>query len=125
MKWFCKIGEFRGIGVYMHATFLILIGRDLPSAMRLHKQVMVSHPSNPEGEYSRAQVMVSHPSNPEGEYSRAQIQNIVDAVVPNGKLLDAQLELTRTHFEHEGALDARRIPSTPLLSGMPQGCYTR
>jgi hypothetical protein len=108
MKRSWRIGEFRGIGVYMHATFLILVGRDLPSAMRLHKQVMVSHPSNPEG-----------------EYSRAQIQNIVDAVVPNGKLLDAQLELTRTHFEHEGAPDARRIPSTPLLSGMPQGCYTR
>ena len=27
MKWSWKIGEFRGIGVYMHATFLILIGR--------------------------------------------------------------------------------------------------
>jgi Zn-dependent protease len=26
MKWSWKIGEFRGIGVYMHATFLILIG---------------------------------------------------------------------------------------------------
>lgn len=26
MKWSWKIGEFRGIGVYLHATFLILIG---------------------------------------------------------------------------------------------------
>lgn len=26
MKWSWKIGQFRGIGVYMHATFLILIG---------------------------------------------------------------------------------------------------
>ena len=26
MKWSWRIGEFRGIGVYMHATFLILIG---------------------------------------------------------------------------------------------------
>ena len=25
MKWSCKLGEFRGIAVYMHATFLILI----------------------------------------------------------------------------------------------------
>ena len=25
MKWSWKLGEFRGIGVYMHATFLILI----------------------------------------------------------------------------------------------------
>ena len=27
MKWCWKIGEFRGIGVYMHVRFLILIGR--------------------------------------------------------------------------------------------------
>ena len=26
MKWSWKIGEFAGIGVYMHATFLLLIG---------------------------------------------------------------------------------------------------
>lgn len=26
MKWSWKLGEFRGIGVYRHATFLILIG---------------------------------------------------------------------------------------------------
>ena len=25
MKWSRKLGEFRGIGLYMHATFLILI----------------------------------------------------------------------------------------------------
>jgi len=26
MKWSWKIGEFAGIGVYMHTTFLLLIG---------------------------------------------------------------------------------------------------
>jgi hypothetical protein len=26
MKWSWRIGAFRGIGVYVHATFLILIG---------------------------------------------------------------------------------------------------
>jgi Zn-dependent protease len=26
MKWSWKVGQFRGIAVYMHATFLILIG---------------------------------------------------------------------------------------------------
>ena len=56
---------------------------DLPSAMRLYRQVMGSHPSNPEA-----------------EYSRVQIQNIVNAVVPKQELLDAQMELALTYFEH-------------------------
>jgi hypothetical protein len=56
---------------------------DLPSAMRLYKQVMASHPSEPEA-----------------ENARVQIQNIVNAVVPKQKLLDAQIELAVTHFEH-------------------------
>jgi hypothetical protein len=56
---------------------------DLPSAMRLYKQVMASHPSDPEA-----------------EYSRAQIQNIVNAVVPKQELLDAQMELALRHLEH-------------------------
>jgi hypothetical protein len=38
---------------------------DLPMAMQLYRQVMASHPSDPEA-----------------EYSRFQIQNIVNAVVP-------------------------------------------
>jgi hypothetical protein len=29
--------------------------RDLPAAMRLYKQVMASHPNDPEAEYSRVQ----------------------------------------------------------------------
>ena len=37
---------------------------DLPAAMRLYKQIMASHPSDPEA-----------------EYSRVQIQNIVNSVV--------------------------------------------
>ena len=56
---------------------------DLPAAMRLYKQVMVSHPNDPEA-----------------EYSRVQIQNIVNAVVPKQELLDAQMELALNHFEH-------------------------
>ncbi len=42
---------------------------DLRSAMQLYKQVMVSHPSDPQA-----------------EYSRGQIHNIVDAVVPKPEL---------------------------------------
>jgi len=56
---------------------------DLPAAMRLYKQVMASHPGDPEA-----------------EYSRVQIQNIVNAVVPKQELLDAQMELALNHFEH-------------------------
>ncbi len=57
-------------------------GHDLPSALRLYKEVMASNPSDPEA-----------------EYSRVQIQNIVNAVVPKQELLDAQMELALTHFE--------------------------
>ena len=56
---------------------------DLPSAMRLYKQVMAAHPSDPEA-----------------EYSREQIQNIVNAVVPKQELLDVQMDLALTYFEH-------------------------
>jgi hypothetical protein len=56
---------------------------DLPSAMRLYQQVMASHPSDPEA-----------------EYSRVQIQNIVKAVVPKQELLDAQMDLALTYCEH-------------------------
>ena len=56
---------------------------DLPAAMRLYKQIMASHASDPEA-----------------EYSRVQIQNIVNAVVPKQELLDAHMELALHHFEH-------------------------
>lgn len=55
---------------------------DLPAAMQLYKQVMTSHPSHPEA-----------------EYSRVQIQNIVNAVVPKQELLDAQMQLAVKHFD--------------------------
>lgn len=38
-------------------------------------------------------VRVAHPNTKEAEYSRQQIQNIVINVVPEQRLLDAQLEL--------------------------------
>ena len=56
---------------------------DLPAAMGLYKQIMASHPSDPEA-----------------EYSRVQIQNIVNAVVPKQELLDAQMDLALSHFQH-------------------------
>ncbi len=56
---------------------------DLPSALRLYRQVIALHPGDPEA-----------------EYSRAQIQNIVNEVVPKQELLDAQVKLAMAHFEH-------------------------
>ena len=41
-------------------------------------------------------VMATHPNTKEAEYSRTQIQNIVQSVVPNQRLLDAQVELALT-----------------------------
>ena len=64
-------------------------GRDLPLALQLYKNLMVSHPS--------AQ---------ETNYARMQIQNIVNAVVPKQELLDAQMELVLVHFKHDVLLDA-------------------
>jgi hypothetical protein len=56
---------------------------DLPVAMRLYKQVMASHATDPEA-----------------EYSRVQIQNIVNTIVPKQELLEAQIKLALNHFEH-------------------------
>ena len=55
--------------------------RDLPTALQLYRDVMASHPDDPEA-----------------GYSRTQIQNIVNTVVPQQELLDAQIELAVSHF---------------------------
>ena len=70
-------------GQYAAAYAAHYTEHDLPSALRLYKRVMASHPSDPEA-----------------EYSRVQSQNIVNAVVPKQELLDAQMELALNHFEH-------------------------
>ena len=41
-------------------------------------------------------IMAAHPNAKEAEYSQTQIQNIVKSLVPNQRLLDAQVELTLT-----------------------------
>ena len=63
--------------------------------------------------------MASHPDGQEADYSRTQVHNIVNAVVPEQELLDAEMELAFAHFEHDGPLDAGRIPAEPLASGPP------
>lgn len=59
--------------------------RDLPGALRLY-----------------VNVIVSHPDEQEADFSRAQVQNIVNAVVPKQELFDAQVNLAAAHFAHEG-----------------------
>ena len=57
-------------------------GRDLPLALRLYKRLMASHTSTQEA-----------------GYSRTQVQNIVNTVVPEQELLDAQMELALSQLE--------------------------
>jgi urease accessory protein len=42
------------------------------------------------------------------------LQNIVNAVVPKQELLEAQIKLILAHFEHDGLLDAGRLPGMSL-----------
>ena len=60
-------------------------GHDFPLAMQLYTKLMAAHPTAAEA-----------------DYSRMQIQNIANAVVPKQDLLDAQIELVRSHLEHGG-----------------------
>jgi len=46
-------------------------------------------------------IIAAHPDTHEAGYSRCQVQNIVNAVVPKQKVMDALVELARTHFEQD------------------------
>jgi hypothetical protein len=46
-------------------------------------------------------IIAAHPDTHEAGYSRSQVQNIVNAVVPKQKVMDALVELARTHFEQD------------------------
>ena len=59
--------------------------RDLPGALRLY-----------------VNVIVSHPHEQEADFSRSQVQNIVNAVVPKQELFDAQVNLAVAQLAHEG-----------------------
>ena len=71
--------------------------RDLAMALQLYKKLMASHASAREA-----------------GYSRTQIQNIVNAVVPEQELLDAQMELALDRLEHQISPDVGPIPVAPL-----------
>jgi hypothetical protein len=46
-------------------------------------------------------IIATHPDTDEAGYSRCQVQNIVNAVVPKQKVMDALVELALTHFEQD------------------------
>jgi hypothetical protein len=63
--------------------------RDLSLAFRLYKEVLASHPGEPEA-----------------GFSRMQLQNIVNAIVPKQELMDAQLQLASARLEHSNGAPA-------------------
>ena len=75
--------------------------RDLPRALELYLKVIASHPFTEEA-----------------NHSRDQVQNIINTVVPQEGLLDAQIELAVAHLEHEGPPDARRTAVRPLAAAL-------
>jgi hypothetical protein len=46
-------------------------------------------------------IIAAQPDTHEAGYSRSQVQNIVNAVVPKQKVMDALVELALTHFEQD------------------------
>ena len=64
--------------------------RDLHLAFRLYKEVLASHPGEPEA-----------------GFSRMQLQNIVNAIVPKQELMDAQLQLATDRLDRSDASAAQ------------------
>ncbi len=77
--------------------------RDLAMALQLYKKIIASHASTPEA-----------------GYSRTQVQNIVNAVVPEQELLDAQMELALARLEYQISPDSGPIPVAPLASELAE-----
>jgi hypothetical protein len=73
--------------------------RDLARALQLYKKLIASHASAREA-----------------GYSRTQVQNIVNAVVPQQELLDAQTEFALARLEHQISPDARSTSVAPRAS---------
>lgn len=64
--------------------------RDLPAALQHYLKLIKSYPD--------AQ---------EASYARTQVQNIINTVVPQQELLDAQVVLAVAQFEHHGSVQTR------------------
>jgi hypothetical protein len=61
-------------------------------------------------------IIAAHPDTLEAGYSRSQVQNIVNAVIPKQKVMDALVELALTHFEQDVPPDVEPASDTPLAS---------
>jgi hypothetical protein len=59
-------------------------------------------------------IIATHPDTHEAGYSRSQVQNIVNAVIPKQKVMDALVELGLTHFEQDVPPDAEQVSDPPL-----------
>lgn len=47
-------------------------------------------------------ILAAHPDSQEAGYSRSQIQNIIQEVVPERELLEAEVGMARAHFRPLG-----------------------
>ena len=74
--------------------------RDLAMALQLYEKIPTAHASAREA-----------------GYSRTQIQNIVNVVVPDRELLDAQMELALARLGRQISPDAGRVSVAPDASG--------
>ena len=83
-------------GQYAAAHAAHYVARDPPLALQLYKEVLASHPSTEEA-----------------DYSRTQVQNLVNAVVRKQELLEAQMDLAVAHFVHTAPDRAVRGDTTP------------
>jgi hypothetical protein len=61
-------------------------------------------------------LIAAHPDTEEAGYSRSQVQNIVNAVVPKQKVMDALVALALSHFEQDVPPDVEAASETPLAS---------
>ncbi|UCF00904.1 MAG: hypothetical protein JSV14_10930 [Deltaproteobacteria bacterium] len=59
-------------------------------------------------------IIAAHPDTHEAGYSRSQLQNIVNAVIPKQKVMDALVELGLTHFEQDVPPDVEQVSDPPL-----------
>ena len=94
---------------------LLHVGRN---GYRHHVSATVGHLAAPVREALELYrgIVAAHPETPEAGYSRTQIQNIVNSVVPDQELLDAQADLALAHMAPQGAPAVEPTPVEPLVS---------